>query len=58
MTQPKWVFSHDDLSVYERADPDEFPDYDDVDSRQIVDQGSPEGPVSVFRAGPFPYPRR
>lgn len=41
MTQPKWVFSHDDLSVYERIDPDEFPNYDEVDSRVIADPAPP-----------------
>jgi hypothetical protein len=29
---PKYAFTQDDLSVYERIDPDQFPDYDDVDS--------------------------
>lgn len=42
MTAPRWVFSHDDMSIYERIDPAEFPDYDDVDSREIVDRGAPD----------------
>lgn len=38
---PRYVFSHDDLSFYERVNPDEFPSYDEVDSRDIVDHGAP-----------------
>lgn len=39
--RPKLVFSHDDLSFYERIDPDEFDDFDEVDSRTIDDPGVP-----------------
>lgn len=39
----KYAFSHDDLSVYERIDPDEFPDFDQVDSTTIFDPGQPDG---------------
>jgi hypothetical protein len=34
---PKYAFSHDDLSVYERIDPHEFPDFDEADS-VVVEQ--------------------
>lgn len=40
-TTPRRVFTTDDLSVYERPDPDEFPDYDDVDSTPFEDPGEP-----------------
>lgn len=39
--QPKLVFITDDLAAYERIDPDEFPNYDEVDSRDILDEGAP-----------------
>lgn len=39
--QPKRVFMHDDGSAYERADPDEFPSFDLVDSATITDPGAP-----------------
>ena len=29
---PRYAYTKDDLSVYERIDPDEFRDYDRVDS--------------------------
>ena len=34
MSQPghKYAFTTDDLSVYERIDPDQFPNHDKVDS--------------------------
>lgn len=38
MTEPapdRRAFIHDDLSMYERISPDEFPDYDDIDSRDV-----------------------
>lgn len=38
MTEPaphRLAFITDDLSMYERADPDEFPDYDEIDSRDV-----------------------
>lgn len=35
----KWAFSTDDLSIYERADPDEFDLYDYVDSTTITESG-------------------
>lgn len=38
----RWVFSHPDGSVYERADPDEFAVYDDADSTTIPDAGAPQ----------------
>lgn len=38
---PKYVFVQEDLSAYERIDPRDFPDYDDVDSRVIEDPGAP-----------------
>lgn len=31
----KYAFVREDLSVYERVDPDCLPDYDHVDSREI-----------------------
>ncbi len=34
-------FSTDDGSAYERADPDQFDNFDDVDSTTIVDDGAP-----------------
>lgn len=37
------TFTRDDGSTYERPDPDEFPDYDEVDSTTIVDDGAPDG---------------
>lgn len=40
--RPKYAFSADDLSIYERIDPDEFPDYDEVDSRTVEDRGVPD----------------
>lgn len=40
-TPDKRIFIADDLSTYERISPDEFPDYDAVDSRVIVDLGEP-----------------
>lgn len=33
------AFSHDDLSIYERLDPAEFPDFDEVDSRDVGEPG-------------------
>jgi hypothetical protein len=49
---PKYAFTHDDLSVYERIDPDQFPNHDDVDSEVaelvIADDG---------KRGTYPYPR-
>lgn len=36
------VFEHDDGSVYERPDPDEFDSFDEVDSTTIVDDGAPD----------------
>lgn len=39
--QPKFVFIQEDLSAYERIDPDAFPNYDEVDSRVIEDSGAP-----------------
>ena len=37
----KLVFSHDDLSLYERIDPDEFDDCDQVESTEVEDPGAP-----------------
>ncbi len=37
------TFTHADGSVYQRPDPDEFPDFNDVDSTMIVDDGGPGG---------------
>lgn len=37
------TFTRDDGSTYERPDPDEFPDYDEIDSTTIVDDGAPDG---------------
>lgn len=31
----KYAFVREDLAVYERVDPDIFPDYDQVDSEEI-----------------------
>lgn len=42
MTEPRYVFTRDDLSLYERIDPDEFESFDDVDSTTVVDPGAPE----------------
>lgn len=36
---PKWVFSTEDLSVYERLDPDQFDNFDHVDSTTIAESG-------------------
>lgn len=39
MAPGRYAFVQDDLSLYERIDPGEFPDYDAVDSRDIrIDQ--------------------
>lgn len=38
---PRRAFTTDELSVYERVDPDDFPDYDHVDSRVVIDNGAP-----------------
>jgi hypothetical protein len=35
-------FTHDDGTVYERISPGEFPDNDEVDSTDIVDDGAPD----------------
>lgn len=40
--QPKRVYVHDDGSAYERADPDEFESFDDVDSTTVDDPGAPQ----------------
>jgi len=41
MSQPgaKYVFSTEELSVYERIDPDQFDNYDEVDSTTIAETG-------------------
>lgn len=39
--RPKLVFSHDDLSFYERIRPQEFDDFDEVDSLTVDDPGAP-----------------
>lgn len=36
-TPQKWAFASDDLSIYERVDPEEFPHYDDIDSRDVAE---------------------
>ena len=43
MEKPRLVFITDDLSAYERINPDEFPDYDEVDSREVGHVGEYEG---------------
>lgn len=44
--QRKVYVNPDDLSAYERIDPSWFPDYDEVDSTQIVDLGAPPDEVT------------
>lgn len=35
------VYEREDGSIYGRVDPDEFPGYDEVDSRTVRDPGAP-----------------
>lgn len=41
-TDPPQTFTHDDGSVYERPSPEDFDNFDDVDSTTIVDDGGPD----------------
>lgn len=50
MSQPgvKYAFAADDLSVYERVDPDQFPNHDNVDST-VAEAIIAETPSQVAR---------
>lgn len=57
-TPSKYAFATDDLSMYERIDPAEFPDYDAVDSRDVAERGAPSQARMVVDAeGVRPYDR-